>query len=179
MGSGPITAEEVAVLVGFAGVAVMIVLSTVVGMRAGDTGPKSTSAKATQAALDADAAEYHAVFAGFVGVFLSLFSVTLLVTLKGHEDAVWRFLAAISGCLHANGTYQLFRQHRHSSAPSLQRTMMLITGCTIATASFLVAAGLFDRSQSFVLFIGILWPIAVGAIAFMSWLALKKEQSVT
>jgi hypothetical protein len=176
MGSGPVTSEQVSVLGYFSGVSITLVLSVIVAMRSGPYGARPTDTAPTREVFDANAAEFHVLFAGFTAVFLSLIAMVLLTTIKGHDDVVWRFIIAINGLLHVNGSYRLLGHHLAARWFSKQRVAMLAIGCTNAAVSFLVVAGFLGEAQPLVLFLGILWAIAATALAFLSW--LKSRQPI-
>jgi len=177
MGSGPVTSDQISVLGYFSGVSITLVLSGIVAMRSGGSGPRPTDPASTRTAFDANAAEYHVLFAGFTAVFLSLFAMVLLSTIRGHDDVVWRFIIAVNGVVHVNGSYRLLGHHLTERRFSQQRVAMLVIGCANATASFLVVAGFLGGVQPLVLFLGILWAIAAAALAFLSWLKLRQPSA--
>jgi hypothetical protein len=177
MGSGPVTSDQISVLESFSGVSITLVLSVIVAMRSGTSGARPTDTSPAKAAFDENAAEFHVLFAGFTAVFLSLIAMVLLTTIKGHDDVVWRFIIAINGVLHVNGSYRLLGHHLAARRFSKQRVAMLAVGCANATASFLVVAGFLGGAQPLVLFLGILWAIAAAALAFLSWLRLRQPSA--
>ncbi len=183
--------SEIAVLAGFASTAVVLVLTSVLGIDVGRELRKLTRllaeerVKATTPAVatpDATAgreehfvfqvaeAKFHILFAGFTALFVSLTVCVLLIVLKDHQMLAWRISDVITLILHLNGATRLMQGTIKANDHTLKRWFMIAVGFVIATISLLAALGIFPAAQIAIVFIGILWTLVVTSVSFFTLL---------
>ena len=170
---------QIALLLGLAATAVILVLSAVVGIEIDDsveTASNGDMAAEKRRYFDNVAtAKFHMLFAGFTALFLSLFTCTLLVGFSDHQDTVWRIALGISALVHVNGTYRISKQNLHKRVKSVRPWVMSVVGTAFAIASTVAALGAWHSFFSVIVLLGIMWALIVTSVSFVSLLTIRQH----
>ena len=182
---------QIAVLLGFATTAVVLVLTSVLGIDVGrelrrlthllatERGlvpsglaidPGSRSASEEHQVLQESEANFHILNAGFSALFMSLAVTVLIIVLNEHLTLAWRIADLVTVLIHLNGAGRLAHGTITAREHTSQRWSIIVVGFTIAIIGCITAFGFFPAASMPIVFIGILSTLMVTGVSFFALL---------